>query len=751
MPQISTSHTSESHSASQEISSESVGVLDSIQRTGKTPNPEASTSLAMNAPGQIRSMADIQEKQLAANPDKNPLCAAIASNDTREVARLAADKLLLNRPDSDGITPIIKAIQLDNIYALGVLIKNEVDMNQEALVHGQKVAPLIYATASENIDAIKILISCGADVNKVGSMGINAMHSAVFGSSQDVLKCLLENKKVNVNVPTLDPSLTPLHIAVMLNKEQASQKMINSGRVDISKQNMHGQAPVVFSILSGNKTLVDALLKKDADLTSKDIYGRTPLAFALLMGDDEITKKITIKMKAKHILNDLDLYRALAKLDENPAIENFILSKKRAVVVGNKRTSKSIASTLQDNERKNKKRKIIVSFISISKVSSSEKVHVGGARTISGAQAAPPIYPVEFSEAGPSSGPITSSIETQTLPVEIFKTGTMEQVFSKLATLQTSQSTLTDEVKLFRQEATATFDVQKCTINRLEADFKEHKTDTRQALNEMGKQIDGGLAHIRALDARVNTLEMRTTKIEQTLRSYFGDIPKNLSSNQREYFRSFLLILNQRFLIASAIDSGQVSVSSNAVSNIDSASIGMSIVGNATSLANAASDVAGGIAVAGSIAGGIKALVNHCVTNYASNHSESISHFFSTPQRCTLLSFDLAKSLIPKISKEIGDAKRSQRAKDNQQSNPLTKRLNSFRKAARKCHFTAGSLQEVTSNEAIFKLADKHINTLAAEIHNLKFRDNDKFLALAYGISEGNYSNAITWSENTII
>jgi len=116
-----------------------------------------------------------------------------------------------------------------------------------------------------------------------------------------------------------------------------------------------------------------------------------------------------------------------------------------------------------------------------------------------------------------------------------------------------------------------------------------------------------------------------------------------------------------------------------------------------------------------------------------------------------LLSFDLAKSLIPKISKEIGDAKRSQRAKDNQQSNPLTKGLNSFRKAARKFHCTAGSLQEVTSNEAIFKLADKHINTLAAEIHNLKSRDNDKFLDLAYDISEGDYSNAITWSENTII
>lgn len=148
-----------------------------------------------------------------------PRCLAIF------VANMHAD--LLQIADSEGLTPLVKAIQKGNTDSVNLLLNSNVKVNVTGGSHGW--TPVHWACHADQPDILSLLLRSGADANIADVEQKTASHIASISENSDCIGVLIKQLGVAVAQSGDHQGITPLmyacgvgndkHVKVMLKKK----------------------------------------------------------------------------------------------------------------------------------------------------------------------------------------------------------------------------------------------------------------------------------------------------------------------------------------------------------------------------------------------------------------------------------------------------------------------------------------------------------------------------------------------------
>src|SRR5262249_23861539 len=150
------------------------------------------------------------EQWLAEGADiTQELSNAIIANDLDRVRFLVSKGADINKPDSQGWTPLQSAARQRHDDMVKLLIELGADVN---LADSSGTTPLLAAVARDHVPTIKALLEHGADIEKADPEGYRPLPFAIGESRYEAAKTLME-AGANVNEPSGPDGLTPLMIA----------------------------------------------------------------------------------------------------------------------------------------------------------------------------------------------------------------------------------------------------------------------------------------------------------------------------------------------------------------------------------------------------------------------------------------------------------------------------------------------------------------------------------------------------------
>ncbi|XP_076253497.1 ankyrin repeat and SAM domain-containing protein flippy [Rhynchophorus ferrugineus] len=141
---------------------------------------------------------------------------------------------LLNIENKERKTPLIQAIQNDDMQILQLLITLGANVNKPLLVTQR--TPLMYAIYDGHLKAASLLIDKGADIFSKDINGLNIMHYAVDSDKLESVKFTF-NAKININEQD-NKGWTPLYRAVILKcNPEIIQYLLENGADPTLKDN----------------------------------------------------------------------------------------------------------------------------------------------------------------------------------------------------------------------------------------------------------------------------------------------------------------------------------------------------------------------------------------------------------------------------------------------------------------------------------------------------------------------------------
>jgi ankyrin repeat protein len=238
--------------------------------------------------------------------------------------------------------------------------------------------PLIQAVSDGRGNIVKMLLAAGVDVNVKDKVlgGVTALQVAVSAGNEDMVKLLLADKKIDVNL-TDDTGSFPLFTAVLLRNKNIVQALLNAGanrEKELVKRDSkmtalqlaqaRGDTDMVkllqgsslaqleqkkesdVTVQSPNEMLVEHArlgkvdemredLKKGADINYVDLEGVTALISAILGGQEKAVK---------FLLAD-------KKIDVNFATEEGLTPLMNAVTFGHKNIVQDLLNAGADKEK----------------------------------------------------------------------------------------------------------------------------------------------------------------------------------------------------------------------------------------------------------------------------------------------------------------------------------------------------------------------------------------------------------------
>jgi ankyrin repeat protein len=166
-------------------------------------------------------------------------------------------------------------------------------------------APLHWAAVSGSKEVAELLIAHGADVNATDRVGYTALHVAAYQSRREVAELLLLNG-AQVNARSMsgwiplekamerlaDPEITPHQASPSDVAATVSvvELLLDNG-AEVNPRKTSG-TPMHFAAASGQKTLVELLIAKRADINAKTNEGITPLHMAAKRDRPEVAEML---------------------------------------------------------------------------------------------------------------------------------------------------------------------------------------------------------------------------------------------------------------------------------------------------------------------------------------------------------------------------------------------------------------------------------------------------------------------------
>ncbi|KAF5281785.1 hypothetical protein FQR65_LT14532 [Abscondita terminalis] len=188
----------------------------------------------------------------------------------------------LNGRNVDGETPLMLAIQQDQMSLARELLRSHVDV----IVPDNKLYTCLhYAAQQKDVFVIRELIYRHAYVNERNEEGDTPLVVALkLGRTAEVVRVLMANG-ADVNVSDC------LHYAVTWGRVQIVKDLLERG-ADINKKNQDG-VPVLMHAITNNRTKVAVfLIRQGADVNAVDDLGSSVLHRAALLNERHVIREL---------------------------------------------------------------------------------------------------------------------------------------------------------------------------------------------------------------------------------------------------------------------------------------------------------------------------------------------------------------------------------------------------------------------------------------------------------------------------
>ncbi len=278
-------------------------ILNSSQNTNTLPPPLTSRNLKQIAanspiPNELETVYEVQTKRNAA------LLLATEEFDLDESNRLAAMKLQLeqgadpNLMTKDGSTLIAWASRLGMYDIVCLLLNHGADPN---ILTDNCSPPLHLAVQKGHTKIIDVLLKNKANVNAKDSRGQTALLCAIKAKKAEAARQLLENS-AHPNLGEENGS-TPLVWASKLGMTDIVCLLLNHGADPNPPACNDGKTPLHLAAQKGLIKIVDALLKKKAQIDAQDSQGQTALLCAIKAKKAETARQL-LENGANHSLGE---------------------------------------------------------------------------------------------------------------------------------------------------------------------------------------------------------------------------------------------------------------------------------------------------------------------------------------------------------------------------------------------------------------------------------------------------------------
>ncbi len=165
------------------------------------------------------------------------------------------------------------------------LIKNGLDIEAQT---SSRWRPLHSQAYKGHMAGVELLLEHGADIEAKTSFGHTPLFSSLRWDRIEVTKFLIK-KGADLN-PTTELGRTPLITASIEGNAELARLFIDNNADTSVKDHNYQRTTLHFAALYGQLDIVDALVKKDANVNEKDGDGKTALDYACRYGHEKVAK-----------------------------------------------------------------------------------------------------------------------------------------------------------------------------------------------------------------------------------------------------------------------------------------------------------------------------------------------------------------------------------------------------------------------------------------------------------------------------
>jgi ankyrin repeat protein len=157
----------------------------------------------------------------------------------------------------------------------------------ELIASKKKTLDIFEAASLGNLSRLKDKLSNGQDVNSYSSDGFTALHFACFFGQPEAARLLVEaGAKVDA-VASNPTKVMPLHSAASSRNLEAARLLLERG-APVNARQQSGWVAIHAAAQNGDRSMVELLLRHQANPRIVNDAGKTPAAVAREKGHEEV-------------------------------------------------------------------------------------------------------------------------------------------------------------------------------------------------------------------------------------------------------------------------------------------------------------------------------------------------------------------------------------------------------------------------------------------------------------------------------
>jgi len=214
---------------------------------------------------------------------------AVMADDRQRVAYLLDKKhASVTAHDLQGETPLHHAVTQGSPEMVTYLIARGADVNER---DRDGWTPILSAAWVDNAEAIKVLVAHGADPNTASAQDLTPLGIATLYGKDSAALALID-AGADLGRPIGEGGYTPLMLAVANHDTRLVEALLKKG-ADVNAHNSGGVTALMIAATNGRADMVQLLLKAGANATAQTERGETALSIARAKGDEAVIKLLS--------------------------------------------------------------------------------------------------------------------------------------------------------------------------------------------------------------------------------------------------------------------------------------------------------------------------------------------------------------------------------------------------------------------------------------------------------------------------
>lgn len=267
----------------------------------------------------------------------------IAARQLDKIDVVGITKILLdsgvpaNDFDSNEVSVLIRAIKLQNIKLVSLLIEGGADVNLKT----QDAFPLYQAAFLNNLELIDLLVSSGAEINAKCDQGWTALHTVCYHRNENAIKYLIQ-KGANISVERKNGK-TPFSALEPQKYRESDVPCINIMVKELAKLKFFDDSAVIkkdMKLIQSHLVIQDyfqSCMKELSEMSNTKFYDHYSYYFVLKNSKNvkklaNLTKNEEFVIKFGENIHKFSYYDS----DLREIIENAIQARDRSIIIKNR-------------------------------------------------------------------------------------------------------------------------------------------------------------------------------------------------------------------------------------------------------------------------------------------------------------------------------------------------------------------------------------------------------------------------------